>query len=247
MSPRARLALLLVAAAAALSACGGGDEPASTPKDPLPGGSQFGEGVRTPGERPSTADDPVGTGTRNEASRPGATASPRESASRPRRSGAKRRRAGARSRSVRERDRSRGEGAPGGGSDRPAPGVRSEAEGTLTAAEERDVETIKERLHELIRRSNARDPDLCTDLFTQRHVEEVTGLRGAAAVQKCRVDISTSKATLRLDEIHGGKLLGDRGLIQFTASVGSRTQRQTLRVRKDAGIWRFDGDGSKDL
>jgi len=118
----------------------------------------------------------------------------------------------------------------------------------LTPAERAQFDAIEARLGELIRRTNARDGGLCTELFTQRHVEEATGLKGGAAIQKCKVDIASTQGTLRLKTIHGGRLeADDRALIQFTAAIGGREQRQVLRVKKFDGRWFFDGDGSREL
>lgn len=134
-----------------------------------------------------------------------------------------------------------GEGGGGGGG-RSHPPVRP-----LGPEAKADIAAVKAALEELVARTNARDPGVCTELMTQRHVEEATGLSGSAAVARCRRDVKRSTATVRLNRIYGVRIEGDSGLIQFASSVGELAKHQVLRVARAGGRWKFDGDGTDEV
>lgn len=117
----------------------------------------------------------------------------------------------------------------------------------LTKDQEADLNSVGESLAELFRRMNARDASVCTELMTQRHVEQATGKSGPAAVDQCRSDVATSKISYSLNKIAGTRIEGDLAWITFASSAGDYARWQTLRAVRSGIGWRFDGDGSADV
>ena len=106
---------------------------------------------------------------------------------------------------------------------------------------------MRATLRELFARMSARDGSLCTDLLTQRHVEEGTGLSGPEAVERCRSDVSSSTSRHSLNKISGVRIEGDLALIRFASSIGDYARWQVFRAVRSGSGWRFDGDGSADV
>lgn len=106
------------------------------------------------------------------------------------------------------------------------------------------IKAAKAALRELISRTNAHDPGVCTSLMTRRHIEEVTGKRGPQGLAKCRHDIASSTTTVTLYKIEGVRVEGASGLIQFTSGAEGYAKRQILRLAWRDNGWRFDGNGA---
>lgn len=117
----------------------------------------------------------------------------------------------------------------------------------LTADQSAALESVRATLRALFSRMNARDGSLCTELLTQRHVEEATGVSGPEAVARCREDVTGSDAVHSLNKISGVRIQGDVALIRFASSIGDYARWQVLRVQRSGAGWLFDGDGSADL
>lgn len=118
---------------------------------------------------------------------------------------------------------------------------------SLSAQQRAELESVRATLRELFVRLNARDASLCTELFTQRHVEEATGLTGDAAIARCREDVVASQASYALNKISGVRIEADTALIRFASSVGNYARWEIFRAQRHGSGWRFDGDGSADV
>ena len=116
--------------------------------------------------------------------------------------------------------------------------------GPLSRGDEARIAAVKNTLYELFNRLNARDASLCTDMFTERHLQESTGASGDAAVERCRDDVSNAKLKYRVNRIYGVRIVGDKALIQFSSSMGPYAKHQILRLLL-TDRWRFDGDGTE--
>lgn len=115
----------------------------------------------------------------------------------------------------------------------------------LTEDSKRKLDAVRDALRAFIRRVNDRDPSLCTELVTPHYLEVTTGRRGAAAVRKCRSDISGAEGpAARVNKIEGVRVEGRKALIQFTSSIGDLARRQIFRMVFVDGRWLIDGDGS---
>ena len=119
-----------------------------------------------------------------------------------------------------------------------APPVRAPREDSVDYAAQ-----VRATLAELERRVNARDVDLCTDLFTQRHVEAFTGAEGDAAQARCRWYVATSEVTYKVESVDSLSVTAKEGVVTFTSSADGRSATQTVRVVNADG-WKFDGPAS---
>ena len=117
----------------------------------------------------------------------------------------------------------------------------------LSEQQQADLAAVRTTLEELFHRMNARDASICTDLMTQRHVEQATGKSGAAAVEQCHSDVANSKLRYSLNKISGIRIVGDLGWIRFASSAGDYARWQVLRAVRSGDGWKFDGDGSEDV
>lgn len=107
--------------------------------------------------------------------------------------------------------------------------------------EEADYEAeVRATVAELERRVNARDESLCSDLFTQRHVEAFTGTKGDAAQARCRWYVAGSEVTYEVESIDRIAVTATDGVVTFTSSAGGNSATQTVRVVNADG-WKFDG------
>jgi hypothetical protein len=126
--------------------------------------------------------------------------------------------------------------------------VEADGEGTSLTDEQRDeLAAVRATLRTFFTRLNARDSAICTELLTQRHVEEATGLSGQAAVARCRDDVAGSTTTYSLNKISGVRVEGDFALIRFASSIGDYARWEIFRAQRTGDGWRFDGNGSADV
>lgn len=106
--------------------------------------------------------------------------------------------------------------------------------GRVPAKLRREAALAVQLVDDLLRMTNAGDPSVCTRLFTQHHVESVTGRKGAAAVAKCRRDIAAARGTRKLVKLEGLRIERLRRLlvarVQFVTSENGKKSRHRVRL-----------------
>jgi hypothetical protein len=113
--------------------------------------------------------------------------------------------------------------------------------GPITNADAARVKAVENVVRELAAAVSSGDSSACTRLMTQRYVESITGLRGAAAVTKCRVDMSHSHGHVVVTRIDGVRLAGSSAVIQFaTTANGESGGKQILQLVEAGGSWLID-------
>lgn len=135
-------------------------------------------------------------------------------------------------------------GAPPARPAAPHPSNHVRRVGPLTVSDRQRIAAARSTIVEFVRLAGAGDPALCTRVFTLHHVETVTGLQGSAALAKCRKDTQAEKVPIRLNRIEGVRILPAYALVQFTSSIGNLAKRQILKLVREGGRYKIDGDGS---
>lgn len=147
--------------------------------------------------------------------------------------------------SARERDRPERTAPPeseqAGGDEDAERSERSGGTGAASGDRRREIESF---LEDYLARYSRRDASICTEVFTQRHVEALTRRKGEAAVAKCRGDISTNRTSFRLHELQSVQgLARDRWRVVAVLAVGNRGYRSALELTESRGRLRIDGAG----
>lgn len=246
-----RLAPALVAAVA-LAGCGTGDaapqQPAATAPEAAAAASGGGGGAsgnasggdRKGGAAPRAGDAAGGGSDRGAGRRGGAGGD----GAKPAPGGGDSARGGRAGRSDRARSgRGRSDRSPaGGGSGRSRPGDGgSQGSGPASPSRERELRAF---IEDYVARYSRGDASICTEVFTQRHVEQLTKHRGDAAIAKCRTDVSRNKTTFRLVKLESVReLSARRWRATATLAVGNRGYRSLLEIVEDGGRLRIDGAG----
>jgi hypothetical protein len=119
-----------------------------------------------------------------------------------------------------------------------------------------EAELVRRTVNQMLAMTNAHDPAVCTRLFTQEHMERVSGLKGAAAVANCRRSIAgtkekrnfTSLVSLRIDRLkprdgvskdQAARLSRIRlATVDFVTSVGKKRSRHRLQLVREPGGYR---------
>lgn len=222
-----RLAALLCTLAAALAAgCGGDDGSSPTPTLPAQESrdrastrerDRAGRDGRERRERDAGAD--AGDAAGSDAGKPRGEGSGGEQTS-PREKARQRREAGG------------DDAASGGGEQAPSRG-RGRAE--------REVALARAAVRDLVDDAARGDATVCTRVMTQRYVERVTGLRGAAALRKCRRDIGGNRADAELEVFGPADIKDDRCIVRARVRIGDRHFPHVYDVRRGRdGRWRVD-------
>jgi hypothetical protein len=116
-----------------------------------------------------------------------------------------------------------------------------------TAAQLADEDAARATIRAIIDRTNAHDPSICTDLFTLHHVETTTGKRGAEAIERCRKAAAQPGLEVSLVGIHSVRIVDEReALVQFTSRIAAVSRTQVVRLLKDGGHYKLDGDGTAE-
>jgi len=216
-------ALLAAVALLALAGCGGGDEPAESSLK-APGGESSDDlagGAR--GSETTPDDDPDAQGSKGDDDARG--------------------------------DAAGSTGGDAGGKDSSGPGGTSadgpgRAQGQALAKRDPatgppdDVADAHAFMSDYLGRLRRGDASICTDLFTQGHVERVTGRKGDAALARCRSDIGGKRVDVTLRDLEGvNRLAPDR--IELTAKIesGGRVQNSRLQLVGSSGGYRIDRGG----
>jgi hypothetical protein len=128
-------------------------------------------------------------------------------------------------------------GAPSHGASR----LHVRPAGPVTATGRARIHQARAAIHALVHGLARGDASICTDLFTARMLRQTTKLSGQAALAKCQHDIGGHHLDIRLNHFEGFRLAGDRGLVQFTSSIGDYAKRQVLRLLYRHGHYLIDG------
>lgn len=107
-----------------------------------------------------------------------------------------------------------------------------------------DEPRVRAFLEDYVARYARGDGSICTEVFTRRHVEALTGRKGDAAVDKCRDDISRQRRPFRLAELKSVDRL-DEGRLRVVAilALGNRGYRSVLELLQADGRLRIDMAG----
>lgn len=209
---------MLAASTCFLAACGGGEDP---PKLPAAGTTQDGEGsARSDGL--TDGDDAAGSAEEGD-EKPAKT----------------------RGRSNR-RGRAGDDASGDDNAERPASGddTPSGAESPDPPAGGGDEQEARAFVEDYVARYARGDGSICTDVFTARHVETLTGRKGDAAIDKCRKDISGQRRPFRLVELKAVDRLDERRLrVTAILASGNRGYRSVLELLRAGGALRIDGAG----
>lgn len=140
-----------------------------------------------------------------------------------------------------ERDDSPPSRRGGSGDDSPESGRDSGGTGPAASGRRREIESF---LEGYVARYSRRDASVCTEVFTQRHVEALTGRKGDAAVSKCRSDVSRNSTRFRLHELGSvQELSARRWRAVATLAVGNRAYRSVLELVENGDGLRIDAAG----
>lgn len=217
-------AVLAALALLALAGCGGDDTP-SRPSLETPGGESTDDLAGTARGPETTPDDAAGAeGSRN-GSPPGEGGGGGEGSS-----GGK--------------DPSSGSGGTTGSKGPSRAQGQALAKRDPATGPPDDVADAHAFMSDYLARLRRGDASICTDLFTQAHVERVTGRKGDAAIARCRSDIGGKRVDVTLRDLEAvNRLAPDR--IELTAKIesGGRVQNSKLELLGSSGSYRIDGGG----
>jgi hypothetical protein len=105
----------------------------------------------------------------------------------------------------------------------------------------REIRRAQDAVRRLIDGIARRDASVCTELMTRRYVEQVTGLRGDAAIERCRHDVAEDGVDSELEVFGPAEIKDDRAIVRARVRIGDKRYPRVYDMRRDArGAWRVD-------